>query len=543
MPDIVLATLNAQYIHASFGLRCLMANLGELRERACLAEFVIKQHPLEIVEAILEHEPRIAGFGVYVWNVEQTTAVVALLKRLRPELIVILGGPEVSHETEGQTIVELADHVITGEADLAFAEVCRQLLTRGSPRRPRRGSTTPHTGQFHTPDGRVEDAPHYQPGPRRLPKIIPTGLPPLDALASPYEFYTAEDLAQRVVYVEASRGCPFGCEFCLSSLDTQVRAFPLDAFLTSMQRLLDRGLRQFKFVDRTFNLNLPTCTRILEFFLSRWREGLFLHFEMVPDRLPGELRALIQQFPAGSLQFEAGIQTFDEATLHRISRHQNLERVEDNLRFLREQTGVHIHADLIAGLPGEGLESFGRGFDRLVRLRPQEIQLGILKRLRGAPIAQHDEEFRMIYAPNPPYEILSTRDVGFRDMQRIRRFARYWDIVANSGNFRSTLQLLWQNTPSPFHQFLRFSDWLYARLRRSHGIALHVIARSLFDFLTGEQGIAPETAATTLEADWYRTPSREALNLRGKTASSGATKSGSSGATRRQAKHGPHSNG
>ena len=555
MPDIVLATLNAKYIHASFGLRYLMANLGGLREQACMAEFHINQTPLEITEAVLLHEPRIVGFGVYIWNVEQTTEVVALLKRIRPELIIILGGPEVSYETDGQEIVALVDHVITGEADVKFAEVCRQLL---EDRRPRLSWQTGLWPVETAGDGCLPG----QPG-RLSSKIIPAELPTLTSLASPYDFYTDEDLAHRVVYVEASRGCPFTCEFCLSSLDLPVRAFPLDAFLSAMQRLLDRGATQFKFVDRTFNLHLPTSMGILQFFLDRWRDGLFLHFEMIPDRLPEQLRALIRKFPPGAVQFEVGIQTFDDATSKNISRRQNLERLADNLRFLREETGVHVHADLIVGLPGEGMESFGRGFDRLVALGPQEIQVGILKRLRGTPIIRHDAEFAMRYAPHPPYEILATRDIAFPDMQRMRRFARYWDLVANSGNFSRTLTLLWDggvsnqsgkvisnqsdvaprdtlitdHCPSPFASFLRFSDWLHATLRRTHQIALQTIAQGLFDFLTVENHADPATVAAALEADWRRTPGREALTIRGMPAAPAPLKPAAIRAARRQARH------
>jgi radical SAM superfamily enzyme YgiQ (UPF0313 family) len=555
MPDIVLATLNAKYIHASFGLRYLMANLGGLREQACMAEFHINQTPLEITEAVLLHEPRIVGFGVYIWNVEQTTEVVALLKRIRPELIIILGGPEVSYETDGQEIVALADHVITGEADVKFAEVCRQLL---EDRRPRLSWQTGLWPVETAGDGCLPG----QPG-RLSSKIIPAELPTLTSLASPYDFYTDEDLAHRVVYVEASRGCPFTCEFCLSSLDLPVRAFPLDAFLSAMQRLLDRGATQFKFVDRTFNLHLPTSMGILQFFLDRWRDGLFLHFEMIPDRLPEQLRALIRKFPPGAVQFEVGIQTFDDATSKNISRRQNLERLADNLRFLREETGVHVHADLIVGLPGEGMESFGRGFDRLVALGPQEIQVGILKRLRGTPIIRHDAEFAMRYAPHPPYEILATRDISFPDMQRMRRFARYWDLVANSGNFSKTLTLLWgggvsnqsgkvfsnqsdaapgdtlitDHCPSPFASFLRFSDWLHATLRRTHQIALQTIAQGLFDFLTVENHADPAIVAAALEADWRRTPGREALTIRGMPAAPAPLKPAAIRTARRQARH------
>ena len=505
MPDIVLATLNAKYIHSSFGLRYLMANLGDLRDRAQMAEFQINQAPIEILEAILALEPRIVGFGVYIWNVEETTEVLGMLRRLRPDIRVILGGPEVSYEVEGQPIVALADHVITGEADLKFAEVCATLLG-------------------------VDDA-----AIAALPKVIPAGLPALDRLALPYDGYTDADLANRVLYVEASRGCPFTCEFCLSSLDVPVRAFALEAFLQAMQGLLDRGALTFKFVDRTFNLHLPTSTAILRFFLDRWRDGMFLHFEMVPDRLPDALRDLIRQFPPGAVQFEVGIQTFDDATSKNISRRQNLARLEDNLRFLRDQTGIHVHADLIVGLPGENVESFGRGFDRLVAMGPQEIQVGILKRLRGTPIVRHDAEFAMKYSPTPPYEILENRDIPFPEMQRMRRFARYWDMVANSGNFTGTLALLWQDR-SPFNAFMAFTDALFARLRRTHQIALPVLAHSLFDYLTQDLSMPAETVSSVLLEDWNRLPGRENLRLAG--AGGSARDQGSkTAAAKRQARH------
>ncbi|MEO8353589.1 MAG: DUF4080 domain-containing protein, partial [Chthoniobacteraceae bacterium] len=432
----------------------------------------------EIAEAILAYDPRIVGFGIYIWNVAPATEVVALLKRLRPDLIVILGGPEVSHEIEGQEIVRLADHVITGEADLKFAEVCRGLL--------REVSTA-------------------------YPKVIRAELPALDALALPYELYTDHDLAHRVLYVEASRGCPFTCEFCLSSLGVPVRAVLLAPFLAALDRLLARGATQFKFVDRTFNLNLATSRAILEFFLARWRDGLFVHFEMVPDRLPEGLREIIAKFPPGALQFEVGIQTFDEETARHISRRQNYARLEDNLRWLRAHTGVHVHADLIAGLPSETIESFGRGFDRLVALGPQEIQVGILKRLRGTPIVRHDAEWEMVYSPMPPYEILQNRLIDFPTMQRLRRFARVWDLVGNSGHFRETRSLIWEGKASPFAEFLRFSNWLAARAGRLHSIALASLAEHLFRFLCDEHALPRERVGTVLARDWQCGHGRERL--------------------------------
>jgi radical SAM superfamily enzyme YgiQ (UPF0313 family) len=476
MPDIVLATLNAKFIHAAFGLRYLFANLGELQARAVIAEFDINQRPLDIAEKILTQNPKIIGFGIYIWNVAETTEVISAIKKVRPEIKIILGGPEVSYETGGQKIVELADYVITGEADLKFAEGCRLLL--GGQDAPQRVPTT-------------------------LPKIIAVEVPDFSRIALPYEFYTEADIAHRIVYVEASRGCPFTCEFCLSSLDIPVRQVPLETFLGAMQKLLDRGLKQFKFVDRTFNLNIATSKAILEFFLARHRPGNFYHFEMIPDRLPAELRAIISKFPPGSLQFEVGIQTFNPEVGTLISRRQNYERLAENFNFLRRDTGVHIHADLIVGLPGETLESFGAGFDRLIALGPQEIQVGILKRLRGTPIVRHDAEWQMIYNAHPPYEILQNRLIDFATMQRLRRFAKYWDLVGNSGNFVETLPLIWRNE-SPFRNFLKFSDWLYAQLGRTDTIALVRLAEKLFEFLTDELKLEAGLAGEKLWLDWQR---------------------------------------
>lgn len=468
--DIVLTTFNAKYIHASFGLRYLLANLGSLRPRAALIEFDINQRAHDIVEALLQRRPRIIGIGVYIWNAVLACEVVLLLKRVAPEVVLILGGPEVSYEIESQPIAGAADFVIAGEADLKFAELCSQILQGAPP----------------------------------AERIVTAELPDLARVNLPYDCYNEQDVAGRIIYVEASRGCPFTCEFCLSSLDIPVRQFPLPQLLGEMDKLLARGVRHFKFVDRTFNLNLATSRRILEFFLEREQPGLFLHFEMIPDRLPEGLREAIKRFPPGMLQFEVGIQTFNPEVAERIKRRQNYERLADNLKFLREQTGVHVHADLIMGLPGETLESFAHGFDQLVAMRPQEIQAGILKRLRGTPIVRHDQEWRMVYSPQPPYELLCNSTVTFVEMQRMRRFARFWDLTVNSGNFRDTAPLLWQGESSPFQRFMDWSDWLHERLGRTHGIALLRLAGLLFEYLCKHTGLPAGQLAQTLWSDYQR---------------------------------------
>jgi len=392
MSTIVLTTINARYIHASLGLRYLYANMGELKSSTKLLEFTLAQRPDDIVEQLLDTQPHIVGFGVYIWNSLETLEVVRMLKLLKPEMVIVLGGPEISFETTSQDLYKLADHIITGQADVAFAQTCNDILNNVT------------LSKLHSP--------------------LPFNL---DSLASPYPEYTAEDLANRVMYVEASRGCPFKCEFCLSSLDKTAITFNLDNFLDQMQLLLDRGAKHFKFVDRTFNLKIESSRRILEFFLKAIendKKELFLHFELIPDRLPDTLKDLLPRFPVGCLQFEIGIQSFNPEVQQRISRKQKSAQTCDNLRWLRSNTSAHIHADLIFGLPGESLTSFGEGFDQLVSLEPQEIQVGILKRLRGTPITRHTEPFDMRYMDTPPYRILSNTDVSFEQVQRMVRFAR-----------------------------------------------------------------------------------------------------------------------
>lgn len=470
---IVLATLNARYSHASFGLRYLFASLGDLRTQARLLEFELRQPVEHVVDALLAAAPDVLGLGVYIWNVAPLTRVVRALRATRPDLLIVLGGPEVSHEVEQQEICGLADYIITGEADRAFPDLCRAL----------------RAGQ--RPAGRVIAA------------------PPVDVrnLPLPYDLYTDEDIAHRVIYVEASRGCPFTCEFCLSSLDSPVRRFPLDTLLPAFQRLLDRGVQHFKFVDRTFNLSIPYSVQLLEFFLARHRPGLFLHFEMIPDRLPAELRALICAFPPGTLQFEVGIQTFNEEVAARIRRRQDYTKTEENLRFLLQETGSYIHADLIYGLPGESVESFAAGFDRLVALGPQEIQVNQLKRLRGTPIVRHDSEWAMQWEPNPPYEVIGNRLIPPPAMQALRRFAKYWDLIANSGNFVETAPLLWAGA-SPFAAFATLTDFLHARFGRTHGIALAALAEAVFDYLR-DRDHPPADLAERLWRDYRRSARRD----------------------------------
>ena len=251
MTDIILATINARYHHASLGLRYLKANLAELEDRCELMEFTLEVRAADIAEQLLSVSPLIVGLGVYIWNVEESHALAAVIKKVSPLTKIVLGGPEVGFVNDLPDVAQYADYIIAGQADFAFRDLCRSLLD--------------------------DDAPPE--------KFIQAVNPKLQELRLPYDLYTDEDLRNRLIYVEASRGCPFKCEFCISSLDRTAWNFDLDRFLIALDSLYDRGLRNFKFVDRTFNLKLSTTRRILEYFLEKEDPSLFLHFELIPDRL------------------------------------------------------------------------------------------------------------------------------------------------------------------------------------------------------------------------------------------------------------------
>ena len=464
---IVLTTLNARYIHASFGLRYLKANLGSLSNRCVISEFTLESRPEDVVETLLSYQPKVVGLGVYIWNTTQTEKVVRLLKTVAPDVIVVLGGPEVSYEYQDQSIVAVSDYVITGWGEVSFRKLMLALLS-----------------DIATPSE----------------KIINGEQPKLDKIVMPYHLYTDNDIKNRVLYVEASRGCPFKCEFCLSALDKTAWPFDLPTFLKEMDTLYQRGARHFKFVDRTFNLKVSNSLQILDFFLARMSPDLFLHFEVIPDHLPPALKEKIQQFPTASLQFEIGIQSFNPQVQQRISRRQNNDTSKANLQWLRANTHAHIHADLIFGLPSESLESFADSFNTLYQLKPHEIQVGILKRLKGSTLIRHTEQHKLAFNPNPPFNIVASDTVDYPLVQRINRFARYWDLLANSGHFKQSLKILLGE--DAFSDFLTLSDALFQRSGQTHKISLLRLYDLVFSAGTQELQIAQPALINAIAIDF-----------------------------------------
>lgn len=471
MPDIVLTTLNARYHHASLGLRYLFANLNELQSQAGIREFVITDSIPEIAEKLLAESPRIIGIGVYIWNAEAVSRLLALLKSVSPRTLVVLGGPEVSY-TPLRVDVSRADYIVSGEGELVFYQLCQSLLSN--------------------PEAILPAA--------QSPIVLNADHPvDLTRIQLPYAAYSDADIAHRTLYIEASRGCPFSCEFCLSSRDRTVRECDLDQVLASLAELWDRGARNFKFVDRTFNLKIDSAARILDFFLAKTPPYL-VHFEVVPDHFPERLKSRLAKFPPAVLQLEIGIQTLNPEVAQRIHRPLKLDAIMANLDWLEHHTKAHLHVDLILGLPGETLDSFAHNLNTLSRLTQAEIQLGVLKKLSGTTLSRHDAEFGMVYNDQPPYDLVQNKLLAFSELQRLKRVARYWELLHNSGNFRQTVRRLWPDN-DVYRGFSQFSDWLYATVQSTWQISLNRLAELLFTYLTVEKGQDQTEIADSLMAD------------------------------------------
>ncbi len=466
MPSIVLVALNARYSHTGYGLLCLRDALGELRPESVRLEFSIGQERGPIAEKIASVSPVVIGIGVYIWNRTVVEALIPLVRRLSPDAFVVLGGPEISYDTES-ALARSVDCVVCGEGEVIFADLCRRVL------RGERGT---------------------------IPRVVSAEPLPADALRSPLASYTDEDISNRVLYVETSRGCPFRCLYCLSARDQEVRLFDLARLFPELGRLIDRGARRLKFIDRSFNLYEKHAAAILSFLLEHWREGMQIHIEMTPTRPSKGLCDLFLRFPPGGLHIEVGVQTLSKAVARGVCRPCDPEAIKAAVRFLVDDVRADVHADLIAGLPGESAEQFRAGFDILAGMGASEIQVGILKKLHGSPMAESGAVPEMRFNENPPYEVLSTDAMSSDDLNEIRRFASHWERVFNRGHFPRALPLLMGQGESAYAMFDVFSREL-AKEAGLHSIPLVIQCKVMLRVLL-DSGVGDAESRSALRADY-----------------------------------------
>ncbi|MBB6690576.1 B12-binding domain-containing radical SAM protein [Cohnella xylanilytica] len=484
--NVVLATLNAKFIHTSLALRCLKA-YAQPEFDADIAEYTIKDPPMTIAADLYRRKPDVIGFSCYIWNIEETITVIDMLRKVLPDVAIVLGGPEVSYDTEmWMERLPAVDYIVMGEGEETFRDLLRELS----------GSRKFHFvfGLAYRKDGRT---------------IVNPGRPKLDLneLPSPYRF--PEDipsLPNRVVYFETSRGCPFSCQFCLSSIEVGVRYFDMERVKADITYLIDNGAKLIKFVDRTFNIKRDYAMEIFRFLIDNHR-GCVFQFEITADIMrPEVLDYLAEHAPPGIFRFEIGVQSTNDETNLAVKRRQNWTKLVRTVTKVKESGKIDQHLDLIAGLPHEDYDRFRQTFNDVFELRPEELQLGFLKMLRGTGLRLDADKYGYVFMDRAPYEMLGNDRMPFGDIVRIKRvedvLEKYW----NAHRMDRTIEYLVQKAyPSPFDFFQKFGDYWEARGWQRIGHQLEDLFVRLWEFLQADANpeLDLELALGMLKADYF----------------------------------------
>lgn len=482
---IVVSSLNAKYIHTCLALRCLKAYCQE-EFQVDMAEYTIKDPVMNIVSDLVRRNPDVLGFSCYIWNIEETIRVIGILKKIKPTLRIVLGGPEVSYDTSyWMERVPEVDFIVMGEGEETFLHLLRELAGES---------------KFHFVFGLAYRS---RTGEIRLnparPKLE------LDKLPSPHRF--AEDvpaLGNRVVYFETSRGCPFSCQFCLSSIEVGVRYFDLERTKADLLYLIDAGAKLIKFVDRTFNIKRDYALDIFRFLIDNHR-GCVFQFEITADIMrPEVLDYLAEHAPPGVFRFEIGVQSTNDATNELVQRRQNFAKLTRTVTKVKESGKIAQHLDLIAGLPEEDYTSFRKTFNDVFELGPEELQLGFLKMLRGTGLRHDADKYGYVYMDHSPYEILGNDVMPFSDLMRIKRvedvLEKYW----NAHRMDRTIRyVIGHEFESAFDFFQQFGDYWEAQGWQKIGHQLEDLFARLWAFLTARGLNRPDVAFGLMKLDYF----------------------------------------
>lgn len=408
----IVTTLNAKYIHTCLALRYLKA-YAEPEFPVEIVEFTIKDPAMNIVTELFSKQPDVIGFSCYIWNIEETIPVINMLKKIAPEVTIVLGGPEVSYDTEyWMKRLPEVDAIVIGEGEATFKELL-STLKNGQDLENVKGIAYRSNGEitFTHPREKLD----------------------LNEIPSPFRF---EDdlphLPKRITYVETSRGCPFSCQFCLSSIEMGVRYFDIERMKEELLFLMDHGAKTIKFVDRTFNIKRDYALEMFQFLIDNHREGCVFQFEITADIMrPEIIEFLNEHAPPGLFRFEIGVQSTNDETNRLIKRRQNFEKLANIVTMIKNGGKIVQHLDLIAGLPKEDYASFRKTFNDVFALKPEELQLGFLKLLRGTGLRIQAKEFGYIYMDHAPYEILGNDVLSFAEIAKIKQVEdvlnKYWN--------------------------------------------------------------------------------------------------------------------
>lgn len=486
---VLLCSLNAKYIHSSLAPWCLLAGLEAYADSAVKAEVIegTVNQPVEVIAGrLLEAAPDVVGFSCTIWNIQSVKRLIVSLKAACPQTVVVLGGPEATFRAE-----ELlsgwpeVSYINAGEGERPFAQLVNALLHGENP--------VGIPGLCYRRGTQLVVSPPY----------VSTEDPP-----SPYTARYFAALGGRIAYLETSRGCPFSCAFCLSGRGESVRFFNLERAKADILRLAASGTRTIKLVDRTFNCCPARTHALLSFILEHAgreiSEGVCFHLEVAADLFDKEGLALLKAAPPGLFQVEAGLQSFHTPTLEAVTRRTNLARLYGNLEKLLEPGNVHVHIDLIAGLPYEDLETFAVSFDKAFDLRPHMLQLGFLKLLHGSRLRREAADWGIRFNPEPPYEIVEGRWLTGEDIIGLHWTEDALERLYNSGRFRLTVEyLLKALSLRPFRLFQTIGEAIAAR-GGVEGISLDAYTALLWEIVSGMKGVNPAVLRDALVCDSLR---------------------------------------
>jgi len=460
---ILLTTLNSKYIHSNLAIRYLAAYCRDEFPGIEIREFTINANLGQVTGELYRVEAGVIGFSCYIWNIEATLKIVEVLKKTAPNLVIILGGPEVSFEVEElMNLNPGVDYVIAGEGEKPFRELLQNLRDNpgGLPDIP--GVSYRRNGQVVTGD----------PAPL---------LSDLDLIPSPYAG-SLEGLENKIIYYESSRGCPFNCQYCLSSTTRGLRFFSLDRVKEDLGRLLAAGVKQVKLVDRTFNCHRERCLAILNFIREHDNGRTNFHLEVAADLFDRETIETLGRLRPGLVQLEIGVQSTKPETLELIQRKMDFQKVREVIPALGAKGNVHLHLDLIAGLPGESYETFARSFNDVYRLKPDRLQLGFLKLLKGSGLRKRAADLGLVYGSSPPYEILGTPVLKYDDILNLKAIEEMVELYYNTHRFRQTVSLLEEVFPDPFRLYESLAAFWRANDRHLTGQGKAELYRNLWEF-------------------------------------------------------------
>ncbi len=426
---LLLTTLHSRYIHSSLALPAIAASCADIPElETIIREQTINERPEKLLVELLDEHADVIAFSCYIWNIEQTLRLTAELKLLHPELYIILGGPEVSYGSNALMAANPhIDAVVHGEGEVTMRRLML-LMTEAA--------------GHSLPDELLQevDGISFRSGAEIFSATASLTIRELDTIPSPFAAGLA-DLSKPLVYIETSRGCPFACAFCLSSVEQGVRSFSMPRIENDLSILMAQGAGTIKLVDRTFNYDPVRADNIWRFILKNNQQSRF-HFEIAADLLTDDNISLLKSVPSDTFRFEIGVQSTSAETLSKAGRKSDLEKVLANVKRLKEGTAITVHLDLVAGLPGEDFDGFMSSLEKLLLLRPDHIQVEILKMLKGTAIRRTARESGYIFSPYPPYRILQSRWLTFEDICKIEEISEAVEDIYNSGRYRVTLDML-----------------------------------------------------------------------------------------------------